>query len=102
MPSTIERVIGFLFFAAFVAADLLISHAAAVKVAGVACAVCGINWMWKRSVGVGIEDREPSFYLTGVAAQVAGFLMLALGAAMLFLSARVACILGWSADPLCR
>lgn len=102
MPSTFERIIGFLFFTAFVAADLLISHVAAVRVAGVACAVCGINWIWTRSVGVGIESREPSFYLTGIAAQLAGFLMLALGAAVLFLSARVACVLGWSADPLCR
>ena len=102
MPSTVERVIGILFFATFVAADLLISHVAAVKVAGVACAVCGLNWMWTRSVCVGVEGREPSFYLNGVAAQLVGFLMLALGAAMLVLSARVACVLGRSADPLCQ
>ncbi len=102
MPSTAERVIGFLFFVGFMAADLLIGHVAAVKVAGLACAVCGVNWMWTKSVGVGVEDREPAFYLTGVAAQLAGFLMLALGAAMLFLSARVACVLGWSTGELCR
>jgi hypothetical protein len=60
MPSTVERVSGFLFFAAFIAADLLISHTAAVKVAGVSCVVTGITWMWKRSIGVGIEDRDPN------------------------------------------
>ena len=102
MPSTFERASGFLFFAAFVASDLLISHVAAVRVAGVACASCGISWMWKRSIGVGIEGREPSFYLRGFSAQLAGLLMLALGAAMLFFSSRVACILGWSDEPLCR
>ncbi len=102
MPSTVERFIGFGFFAGFVAADLLIGHVAAVRVAGLACAVCGVSWMWKRSVGLGIEGREPSFFLTGAAAQLAGLLLLALGVAMLFQSARVACFLGWSADALCR
>jgi len=102
MPSTVERVSGFLFFAAFIAADLLISHTAAVKVAGVSCVVTGITWMRKRSIGVGIEDREPSFFLTGLSAQLVGALMIALGAAMLFQSGRMACVFGWSTDPLCR
>jgi len=102
MQTTVERVVGFLFFAAFAVAELMISHVAAVKVAGVACAVCGINWMWTRSVGVGIEGREPSFYVRGVAAQLLGLLMLALGMWMLFQSARVACVFGWSTDPLCQ
>jgi hypothetical protein len=101
MTSTFERVIGFLFFAGFIAADLLIGHVAAVKVMGLACAVCGISWMWRKSVGVGIEGREPSFFLTGAAARLAGLLMLAVGAAMLFRSAGVACLFGWSTDPLC-
>jgi hypothetical protein len=102
MPSTVERFIGFGFFAGFAAADLLISHVAAVRVAGLVCAVCGISWVWQRSVGVGIEGREPSFLLTGAAAQLAGLLMLALGLAILSQAARVACVLGWSADALCR
>jgi hypothetical protein len=102
MPRTIDRFIGLVFFAGFVAADLLISHVAADRVAGLASAVCGVSWMWKRSVGAGIEGRGPSFLVTGAAARLAGMLMLALGMAMLFQSARVACSLGWSADPPCR
>lgn len=80
MPSTVERFIGFVFFAAFVAA----------------------GWMLKISVGVGIEGREPSLLLTGTAARLAGLLILALGMLMRFQSARVACVLGWWADPLCQ
>jgi hypothetical protein len=58
--------------------------------------------MRKRSIGVGIEDRDPSFFLTGLAAQLIGALMLVLGAVMLSQSDRMACVFGWSSDPLCR
>ena len=91
MPNTVAKVLNILFFVGFVATDLLISHVAAVRVAGVACFVCGVVWMWKRSIEVGIEGREPSFFLTGVPALLAGLLMVALGLATLLQSGRVAC-----------
>jgi hypothetical protein len=61
MPSTVERFSCIVFFAGFVGADLLTSHVTAGKVAGLVCVACGGSRMWRRSIGVGIEGREPSF-----------------------------------------
>ena len=101
MTRNVARFLEFLFFASFVAADLLINHVAAVRVMGVACVCTGVAWIWTRSIGVGIEGKEPSFFLRGVWAQITGMLMLILGVTMLFQSSVIACAFGWSSDAVC-
>lgn len=96
-----EGFVGWITFIALIGADLLISAKASIRVAGVACVVTGILWMFRRSVPVGIEDRQPSFYLKGWTAFFAGLFMAIVGVGFLAYSARIACVLGWAAVSEC-
>jgi len=100
--ATIENLLGGTFFIAFIVADMIFGPTAVVRVAGVACIVCGLFWSIGRTVAVGIEGREPSCYLHGKLAVVVGLSMFALGIALMICSGRVACILGWSASTQCK
>ena len=100
--ATIEGLLGGTFFVVFIAADMIFGPIAAVRVAGVACIVCGLFWSIEGTVPVGIEGREPSFYLRGKLASVAGLAMFALGVVLLIYSGQVACVLGWSASLQCK
>lgn len=97
----IEWFTGLAFFIAFIAAHFMFGIKAAVKVLGVACIATGLLWMCRRSVPVGTEGREPSFYLNGWGAMLAGFLILVVGVMLLIYSGMAVCLLGWGGGTEC-
>lgn len=92
---------GLFFFIAFIAAHFMFGIKAAVKVLGVACIATGLLWMCRQSVPVGAEGREPSFYLNGWGAVLAGLLMLVVGVMLLIYSGMAVCLLGWGGGTEC-
>jgi hypothetical protein len=92
---------GAIVFIAFIGAHLLINASAAVKVAGGACVITGILWMFRRAVPLGVEGRAPSAYLGGWAAFLAGLAMVIIGGGLLAYSGLAACVLGWASAGEC-
>lgn len=96
--ATIEGLLAGALFAAFIVADRFFGPIATVRVVGVAFMVCGLVQSVERNIPIGIEGREPSFYLRGKLAVVAGLASFALGVFFMIYPGPVACVLGWPAS----
>jgi hypothetical protein len=49
------------------------------RIGGVGMVVVGVVWIRRRSVGVGIEGREPAFFVKGRGAVLIGAVTIGLG-----------------------
>ena len=96
-----DCIFGFVFFISFIAAYFILGISAAVKVLGIACLACGMIWIVKRSIPIGIEGRPPSFFLRGLPAVFAGIAMLLMGIVLLKYPVHAACLLGWANEKVC-
>ena len=96
-----EKIAGYIFFAAIIAAHFLFGIVVSVRVAGIGCIVTGTLWAIRRSIPMGWEGQPPSFYVTAVPALVVGVAMAVLGVALVVYSSRTACLLGWRDAALC-
>ena len=96
-----EQIVGYIGFAAAIAAHFLFDIVASVRVVGLGCIVSGVIWVVRRSIPMGWEGQPPSFYVTAIPALVVGVAMAVLGVALVAFSSRTACSLGWQDAALC-
>ena len=73
----------------------------ATQALGLSVAVCGTEWMRRRSMPVVAEGRYPFTHASGTWAIVSGLGLLGLGVALLVFSEPTACMLGWDNGALC-
>ncbi len=92
---------GTLTFVAFAAASISGHPLWATRIFGIGLVEGGFVWMKSRSIPVGIEDRPPSFFVTGTSAFLLGLIMAALGLAIIVFAERATCLLGWAGDIRC-
>jgi hypothetical protein len=78
-------------FAAVVAVSFLFGAVAFYRVLGILGAAHGLVIACRRNIPVGIEGREPSFYLQGKAAIVAGVTLALICAALSWFAPEMAC-----------
>ena|SRR5882672_65994 len=97
----IERIAGYVGFAAIVAADLLFGIVAAVRLAGLGCMVTGVIWVVRRSIPVGWEGKPPSYFIAGFPALMVGMAIVLLGIALVAFSSQAACMFGWKNEAGC-
>jgi hypothetical protein len=89
----IERIAGYVCFAASIAALELFGTAAGVRMAGLGFIVGGVIWAVRREIPVGWEGRPPSYFVTGFLSLMVGMAMVLLGIALVALPSQVACLL---------
>jgi len=87
---------GIALFLTAIAAHLMFGINAFVRVVGVSCVLCGINWCITKKIPVGWEDQPPNSHIQSWVAFVVGLLMLVLGICLVFFASLSACLLGWS------
>ena len=70
---------------------MLFGAVAFYRVLGIVGAMHGLGMAWSRNIPVGIEDQEPSYYLTGSCAVIAGLLVTAACSALAWFAPEAAC-----------
>ena len=93
--------VGTLAFIACVVASIAGHPSWVTRFVGISCVASGFAWMKSRSIPVGIEDKPPSFFITGTAALMLGLAMATLGLVIIVFAARATCLLGWAGEAAC-
>jgi hypothetical protein len=78
-------------FLAIAAVGMLFGALVFYRLLGIVGAIHGLAMMWTRNIPVGIENKEPSIYLTGTSAVIAGLIFTAACLALSWFAPEVGC-----------
>jgi len=96
VSETRKTIFGYLQLAAIVAVFLVAGEVPGYRIVGIFVVAHGFAAAWSESIPVGIKGKEPSFYLKGSHATIAGIGMIILGALIIWLAPELVCALSKS------